>query len=400
MTRVAKHSRAMWTSEQWKLLHNTGYAIRDPKIVTLEITGTVFFGSSVRLLSCIVDEIALNASANDMEMLSMASPRRNRANASPARRHLPRSSLRLNLGSLEVERGQVNRGAPKRSALQYRPRFVVLNLFLVPNMDSSAARGCFLQLAKMCARNNVLLCASGASARIDWILRSHKIAYAVDEEDEVKKRISAGLRPDDQHDKILLFDTLYEALEFCECMLLSELNARSPKYRYAPHLDPNHGLLLPPTLALSTARSGQWSVSKAFTTLLGSDHIDDSILLQAFEESDGAFHDEKEYSSGESIFERGTHSDAFFVVLSGSVCLFYASHSHTLAKGGVFGFVDFIMEKPWSFNAVAVKDGTIVAKFHRDGLARVKAEDPALDRIVDKFLLQASIRELSTVSEL
>lgn len=397
MTRVTKHSRATWTPEQWKLLHNTAYAIQDPKIVTLEITGTVFFGSFVRLLSCIVGEIALNADANEMEMLSMASPRRNRANASPARRHLPRSPLRSNLGSLKVERGQVNRGDPKRNVLRYRPRFVVLNLFLVPNMDSSAARGCFLQLAKMCARSNVLLCASGASARIDWILRSHKIAYAVEEENEVKKRIRSDLRPDDKHDKILLFDTVYEALEFCEYILLSELHAGSPKFRYAPQLAHNHGLLLPPTSALPTARSGQWSVSQAFTTLLGSDHLDDSILLQAFEESDGAFHDEREYSSGESIFERGTHSDAFFVVLSGSVRLSYANHSHTLAKGGVFGFVDFIMERQWSFNAVAVKDGTVVAKFHRDGLDRVRAEDPALDRIVDKFLLQASIRELFNV---
>ena len=395
MTRVTKHSRAAWTSEQWKLLQNTGYAIQNPKIVTLEITGSVFFGSFVRLLSCIVDEIALNASANDMEMLSMASPRRNRANASPARRHLPRSPLRLNLESLKVERRQVIRGDPKRNELQYRPRFVVLNLFLVPNMDSSAARGCFLQLAKICARNNVLLCASGASARIDWILRAHKIAYAVQEEDEVKERISTGLRPDDNHDKILIFDTVYEALEFCEYILLSELHARSPKYRYAPQVAHNHGLLLPPTSSLPMATNGQWSVSKAFTTLLGSENIEDSILLQAFEESDGAFHDEREYSSGESIFKRGTHSDAFFVVLSGSVRLSYANSSYTLARGGVFGFVDFIMERQWSFNVEAVKDRTIVAKFHRDGLDRAKAENPALDRIVDKFLLQASIRELS-----
>jgi hypothetical protein len=404
MTRVAKHSRAMWTSKQWKLLHNTGYAIQDPKIVTLEIAGTIFFGSSVQLLSSIAKEIALNASADDLdELRCMASPRHCRANASPARRHLPRSPCAsLNIKSLRNERGKTaNQGNLKTGQLQYRPRFVVLDLFQVPNMDSSAARGCFLQLAKICARNNVLLCASGASARIDWILRSHEIAYAVEKEEEMKNQISTtGLRPDDEHDKILLFDTLYNALEFCESRLLSEMHAKSSKYRYAPHLEP--GSLLSPTLLAQAERNNSkpWTVSKAFTTLLGSDHFDDATLLQAFEEEEGAFHEEKKHGKGEIIFERGTHSDAFFVVLSGSVRLFYANVSRTLTEGCVFGFVDFIMEKSWSFNAVAAKDGTVVAKFHRDGLARAKAEDPALDRIVDKFLLQASILELSNVTEL
>ena len=65
------------------------------------------------------------------------------------------------------------------------------------------------------------------------------------------------------------------------------------------------------------------------------------------------------------------------------------------------GFVDFILEKTRSFGAVAKSNNTIVAKINRDGLDGMKVKSPELQGLVDKLLLQASIRELAlNVSEI
>jgi MFS superfamily sulfate permease-like transporter len=58
--RISILSRAVWTPSDYKLLHDHGYNPLYPKIVTLEITGTVFFGSLLKLLDRISEGIGLN----------------------------------------------------------------------------------------------------------------------------------------------------------------------------------------------------------------------------------------------------------------------------------------------------------------------------------------------------
>ena len=43
MARVLKRSRAVWSNDDWKTLQMHGYSLDDPKIVTLELKGPVFF---------------------------------------------------------------------------------------------------------------------------------------------------------------------------------------------------------------------------------------------------------------------------------------------------------------------------------------------------------------------
>jgi len=57
--------------------------------------------------------------------------------------------------------------------------------------------------------------------------------------------------------------------------------------------------------------------------------------------------------------------------------------------------VDYILEKNRTFGAVAKENGTVIAKIHRDRLDSLKVESPELQILVDKLLLQASIRELA-----
>jgi CRP-like cAMP-binding protein len=223
---------------------------------------------------------------------------------------------------------------------------------------------------------------------------------------------------DDGPNKIFLFETLYEALEYCESKLILELQPSTL----------NSGSISPGRLFAPLAiRQETISLSTAFVNLLGLNR-DDTTMLEAFERKEAPFHDETEYHSGEAIFQQGSASDAFFVVLSGSVAVFRGERISTvtnimsgagnvqstrarkegsdlgevnafLPPGSVFGFVDFILDRQWGFSAVAAKDNTLVARLHRGGLERLQAETPELKNIVDTFLLQASILELSNVHQ-
>lgn len=385
---MSKRSRKTWTKEQRKLLQTHGYNMKSPKIATLEFTGTVFFGSAMEVLSTISDEIALEQTEEDMQSLSMASPG-HRHVSTKRRSSLPGSTPEIK--SVRLSTGEVS-SLTKRSGLRYRPRYVVLDLFFVPSMDSSAARVCFLQLARMCAQNNILLCASGANAYVESVLRSHEIAYSVEEEQKVKMQIleTKHWHPNEHPDRILLFETLYEALGFCETKFLDEFDARTPTSRR-------------PISASLTTRIGPLANQKLYNMMLGHDNEEEVRLLIEFEERHGAIHDEKEIKLGDKIFERGTHSDAFYVVLSGTVGLSHDDVSPVdsyMTEGNVFGFVDFMMDQDRSFSAAATSGGTVVATFHRDELARAKAANPALAHVITKFLLQASILELANVSDL
>jgi len=81
------------------------------------------------------------------------------------------------------------------------------------NLDASAASSCFLQLAKLCEKRGIFLCAAGVLPRVEWMLRSHRVAFKFDEEVEIKNSM---LSNDDGHwkqpvfGKLILFMTLYE----------------------------------------------------------------------------------------------------------------------------------------------------------------------------------------------
>ena len=61
IVKVDRRSRAIWTPSDAKMLHDYAYSsIGGARIVTLEMHGTVFFGSSLSLLNSIVDDIGLN----------------------------------------------------------------------------------------------------------------------------------------------------------------------------------------------------------------------------------------------------------------------------------------------------------------------------------------------------
>lgn len=212
--RVAKQSRAVWTPKDYKLLHAHGYHPLRPKIVTLEIVGTVFFGSSLQLLERISEEIGLNIQQEEFDQDALLkSPHRTSYQISTDIRDR-RQSFR------EIQ-------PAKATVLRCQPQFVVLDLTLVPNLDASASRGCFLQLAKACAKKNIIVCAAGATPRVEWMLRSHDVAYDMEEEARVEAKLQARadtpgrLREAVTCDRVLLVRIYAVVILIPECQMIS-----------------------------------------------------------------------------------------------------------------------------------------------------------------------------------
>ena len=144
--------------------------------------------------------------------------------------------------------------------------------------------------------------------------------------------------------------------------------------------------------------------------------------------------------TNEKVFYKNTYPDAFYVVLSG--CVARESNSlippdprskHVLTgagrveqkhmsstgdmfddqfvaqqgdekaimevwrTGGIFGYLDFLIERQRLFQAAATQDGTKVAKISRSNMDLLKSEDPELHALLQKALLHACTMDLAII---
>jgi len=308
---------------------------------------------------------------------------------------------------------------------------LLLDLYTDPATDSplsrrpslyaaSASRGCFLQLVKLCAKRGITVCACGASVRVEWMLRSHNVAYSPDEEQKIKALHPNESIPKDS-ERLLLFLTIHEALAFCETGLIKIMgrhNASLVRNRFS--------------------RSSPPTLSFVFSRILGCSSEEERTLSKL---DCKRYHDEIEFYAGQEIFATNSHSNAFYIVLKGSCAVAidprdprYDERSHSsilsgagivrqsgsqsdllvparqvsdgksdsplvLASlwpvGGVFGYVDCLLQRQRNFRAVATQPGTIVAKMTMAQMHQVQIEEPVLDGLIQRVLLQASLLDLS-----
>lgn len=306
--RVSKQSRAVWTPKDYKLLHEHGYHPLRPKIVTLEVAGSVFFGSSLQLLERISEEIGLSIQEQELDQDALLkSPHRTSYQISTDITHR-RQSFR-------------EKQPAKATVLRCQPQFVVLDLTLVPNLDASASRGCFLQLTKACAKKNIIVCAAGANPRVEWMMRSHDVAYDMEQEAKVEAKLQARADTPGQArkavtcDRLLLFLTIHEALEFCENVLIHELNAdrvgKSPSFI---RLD-----------QFSQDIVDENAITTILSHMLGLEQ-DERKVLRGLE--DKRYHEEVTFKAGQLVFNMDTYPSAFYVVLKGAVAVATSSNKN------------------------------------------------------------------------
>ena len=403
--RVQKRSRAFYSPAEHKILQKTAYHGTSPMIVVMDIIGTVFFGSSLGLLDRIVEEVGLEE--DEYESSSKETPVR-----SP---HTSSFLLMSNRPPTKLSHGK------KSTPTRRPPLFVVIDLNQVANMDASAARTCFLQLTAMCKKRGMVVCCASATPRMDWILRSHGVSYSVEEEEQIKAKVQQppadALRRKVTFDceRILLFVTVHEALEFCEHSIIHMFHGR----RDEPSVP---GYLRGPK---------EHTLSSAFARILDSPEED----KQHLERLDGQrYHEEVTFNAGEKIFAKGAHTDSFFVVLAGAVAAdvgdrrkVYRQKQILSGAGvvsdqsigrssrhldpaflerdesavvatlwpvcGVFGYSDLLLDCPRTFSTMATQNGTKLAKVTHSHM-NLLAEDPILSALVHRVLLRVSVLDL------
>lgn len=402
LRRVLRQSRAVRQPHQRKLIQDVAYNNQNPKIVTLEVRETVFFGSSLGLLSKICEEININASSKDMIEISESSPRlHSRSQSTPTPPSLKSLKEKRRSSQKSNEKLEKMSSEQKKSI----PRFVVLDLTQVPSVDASAARSCFLQLVRICKSNGVFLCAAGANIRIVWTLRTHDVIYTSEEEHEIKQSLASphlgngNVLPEG---KLLLFDSIHEALFLCENRLIYELEHKSNPIPT--------GLIHHSSMQSHNLKT---KLSTLFSRMLG-DTEHEKDFFRYFDGGNAKI-EELDYLYGDKIFSKGDNADCFFVVLAGSVDIYredensagrYLSDSSRngdygdivsyLHVGALFGYVDFVLDRSRSLNAVCGKNGTILAKITRSTLNQLQVENRDLYHIIERILLQASVKELAS----
>jgi len=404
LQRVMKRSRAVWSNDHWQLLQLHGYHPSNPKIVTLELSGPVFFGSSQKVMDEIMDEIGLSVSEDEVKKMSMASPHTST--------HI--SGLRRNNSFPKSRRVQVK---PK----VVMPRYVVIDISEMHLLDASAATSCFGQLAKLCEKRGIFLFAAGVLPRVECMLRSHEVSLKFEEEVEWKQSIL--LNEDKQNGKLILFETLFEALEFSERLLIQSKSR---------HGHENENLMRSDVSQLNShlidSDSSHHKLTYIFTNILREELSEDEKSLI---DGIGPYYEETTFRGGEPIFQKDTHPDAFYIVLKGAVAVprdrkrsekiaspkvlsssnlmeLSLSSSNLMAigdddtslissfhnVGGIFGYCDFLLKRQRTFHAYASGDAT-VARFTSQSLETMKRDDWPLYVIVQNLLLQASLMDLA-----
>lgn len=390
VSRIEKRSRAVYSPTDAKIIHEKAYCSFAPKIVTLEVIGNVFFGSSLSLLTRVYEEIGFNPGGKSKDP--------------------PDPDTTTSNDMLVSTRG-----------LSIPPKYVVLDLMGVTHIDASATRGCFLQLAKMGAKNDITICASGLSPRIEWMFRSHEVAFGtIEEESNTKASIldpSSSTNTNDsdkqeQHERIILFTTAAEALEFCETLLLQGtnggilklLNTSSSKEAFLEENLKSH------------------RISTVLSNFLGSTN-EQKIILEKL--TDLRYHEEATYNSGQIIFKKRSNSNAFYVILNGCVANSTSSNiqtmrqkqsvisgagkvsstpgtssdTHTLWQfGSVFGYNEYLLGRKRTFETYATVDETKLAIFTHSGMSKLQTQDPGLYAIIQQVLLRASTLDLANCS--
>lgn len=217
-------------------------------------------------------------------------------------------------------------------------------------------------------------------------------------------------------EKILLFENLYDALEFCEVKLLENLGSitssrlqrsLSGLRLYDDMLDEESGT----SLSQHSQQHPALTLSGIFANVLG---FKDEERLKLEKLDHPPFIQECTFNAGDTVFLMNSKSDNFYVILKGSVGMLlntdvsapssslladgnnYGDVKAYLHAGGILGYVDFILDQPRSFSIVAVKNGTILAMITRKSLMdlRENPDNLFLERVVDKVLLQISAHEL------
>ncbi|GMH93904.1 hypothetical protein TL16_g12754 [Triparma laevis f. inornata] len=391
--KIERRSRKVRSLESWKSVQAIAY---NGQVVTFELRGVLYFGNSIQLLRMLFESIGIDSQkAFDFKEL-MKSPGRATPQGPPKPpRHLGKAHS-----------ARQRRGSGSRKIF---PRFIVLDYHNVQTVDASAAKT-FRQFVDTANKNDVIVCSAGFTPRVERFLRASNVMAERTPTSALPPIVSESSR------KLLCFKSVSKALEFCEEQLI---NSNHPSSSLTP-LSPAAAHVRNASLnSVSPAKPDEpYPLLTLINVLLGNSSSRSSPSQTSTDPSAVIFnkyHDIVQLLDGEYLFQQQStnddddivsvesfgveDSDTFFFLLEGQVTSYITGEKYThLERGSVIGYVDFLLSRPRSFNAV-VEGGATLAKLTRGQMNWLAVEQPELYVKVERCVLRSSVLELANHDE-
>lgn len=368
--RVVKRSRVERDLRERALLAQARLAI-----VTLELDGFIFFGSSVKMMDAVRrhvlvdagDDASAFATSDDVELHTLeaevtASSSTAAVQDEPSFSSTPRTPA----------------GKPPLHA--QRTRFFILDFERVRGVDATAVRSCFNATKQLLATHGIPLVFASVPPSVERLLREHEV-LAGDDGDE------AG---DGDH-SALVFESVDKALEWCEDELLvaegvvplgeSAGVTEDDDDGNAGDASDRHPLdeLLPPLPDTTQQRQATLTRELAARFVVPARKKDGDVLYAA-----------------------GSATSGVFFIGSGKVDVFMPTTLHEglgpgfhgrkrilrVCRGGIVGASEMILHPRHQFTAQA-KAPSVVFFLARDRLDRMQREQPLLAARFQSAMLQS-----------
>ncbi|KAE9332815.1 hypothetical protein PF008_g14757 [Phytophthora fragariae] len=416
---VHKTSNVIRNADQHALLYGPNLedssSRQQDAIVTIELQGHIFFGSATRIQNCVKSAVYVRSSlggdkadnlnsgsgqfSEQMENLPLLSSRRE-----SQAKYNDETRVKMHPASVNLH------GHPCLDRERRPTQFVVLDFSQVSGMDATAARSCFLTLKLSFSLGKVCAVYCGMKPSIEFLLRANDVIPAAPPQNQ------EGSQP--QQRESYVTSDLDLALDWCEQQLIVSA-AKRRSLRLGHHLI--FSPLSPATLPLP----------QVFAAYLTDTHKDDPTTLQHLEELAQSF-DVREWNEGSQLFCVGQSSDAWFVLLRGTVELLTIPTESTLSSdspksehaqpmevpevnttttadnqtammelvgrvrpGCIFGDMDFMLMQPRVLDATSTAPDTVAAVFTRQQMVELRRNRPELALLLHDILLRASYMTLA-----
>ncbi|KAG7390901.1 hypothetical protein PHYPSEUDO_006385 [Phytophthora pseudosyringae] len=388
--RVMKRSRVERDLRERVLLQNMRMSI-----VTLELEGYIFFGSSVKVMDEVRRHVLVTTTEKEeakTSTLSGASPMLTRRNvSSPYVARFLNDTFSDDLATLDSVfdshemhgySSTPKSGKSGSAALHAaRTRYFILDFENVSGVDATAVRSCFNATKELLAQHGIALIFASVPTDAERLLRVH---------DVIEKEDGSGTGS-------LVFDTLDKALEWCEDELLVSEGVL-PLSESAPALAINAGQ--------------HWQLLDELLPRADGSHKDDDADSSKPQGGEGASsvltRELGEYvthslkQEGETLYRAGGPVNGVYFIGYGKVDVFMPSKIHEglgpgfrgrkritrVCQGGLVGASEMILHKRHQFTAQARAPSSIffLSKSH---YARMQKAHPALAARFQQAMLQS-----------
>ncbi|KAG6963370.1 hypothetical protein JG688_00008181 [Phytophthora aleatoria] len=310
-------------------------------IAYFELSGFLFFGSSVQILDIVQKAVYVRKKLPGVEA------------GDAGANYLGDADMPLTPHEHRIPLIECLDGTPAINPDAVPTEYVVMDFTNVTAMDATAARSAFLILQKYCSNHDIAVVYAGALPTVRKVL--------------VKNEISS---------EESFYSSAESALELCEGQLLaSASNAKATAGRSSIHHDEGVSELL------------------QYFTL----ELDDSQVLSTADQ----FFQKLEVPAGHEFYSFGQPADRFYFLATGCIALDHSrsveSNVVNVLSGSLFGDVDFFGRQQRQAMATAT-ESCVVFEMRRETYEAMQEQNPALYTRIRDVVMQSMATSLSNAT--